>query len=412
MSFALTTTTTPLKWPPTVYRNVLQPRGQFLLPLRIGEQESKARMHFTQILELAGHLNRTLVLPNVGNSRLGACLEWDFATYYDVDALLDGDLDVLSMADFEWWVSGAPNRPTAQILSVTLDAHPLGEQNLVTITDGSLIYATGPFLDPGHPRLSSCLPRKPEFQRLNVDHFPPGFIYPHPSIRGKLNRIPIGPLLVDLLAREELYAEAFEPFDTPEVILGAYPTPDVLVLNWDLRHPAFHNTLSTPQQLTYSPDLVRLADNLAPPAPCIAVHWRMETVPPDVLPSCAASLIDTLMHLVQRQHRGRHNLWTVWLATDYVNSVGEGLIAKSGTFKHIGEAHEEAVGVLRKAFESGGRLEGWKIVGLSEALSKMHPNLRGELPIEDTGVWGVLDKMVSMRATLFVSGGRRCARTR
>ena len=371
-------------------------------------------MHFTQILELAGHLNRTLVLPNVGNSRLGACLEWDFATYYDVDALLDGDLDVLSMADFEWWVSGAPSRPTAQILSVTLDAHPLDEQNIVNITDGSLIYATEPFLDPGHPRLSSCLLHKPEFQRLNIHQFSPGFIYPHPSIRGKLNRVPIGPLLVDLLAREEFYAEAFVPIETTEVVLGAYPTPDVLVLNWDLRHPAFHSPLSTSQQLAYSPDLFRLADNLAPPAPCIAVHWRMETVPPDVLPSCAASLIDTLMRLVRRQRRDhRHELWTVWLATDYVNPAGERHIAKSGTFKHVGEAHEEAVGVLRRAFESGGRLEGWKIVGLSEALSTMRrPDLRGELPIEDTGVWGVLDKMVAMRATLFVSGGRRCARTR
>ncbi|KAF8181485.1 hypothetical protein BJ912DRAFT_906817, partial [Pholiota molesta] len=63
---------------------------RFLLPLRIAEQESKARIHLAQLALLARALNRTLVLPNVGRSKVGACFRWDLGAYYDVRSLAGG----------------------------------------------------------------------------------------------------------------------------------------------------------------------------------------------------------------------------------------------------------------------------------------------------------------------------------
>jgi hypothetical protein len=53
----------------------------FLLPLRIGEQES---IHLMEILQLAQRLDRILVLPNVGKSHIGpgTCFKSGLATYY------------------------------------------------------------------------------------------------------------------------------------------------------------------------------------------------------------------------------------------------------------------------------------------------------------------------------------------
>ncbi|RXW11578.1 hypothetical protein EST38_g14277, partial [Candolleomyces aberdarensis] len=71
------------------------PRGRkakFLFPLRIAEQESKARIHFLQLVQLAHRLDRVLVLPNVAKSRIGACYKWGFEVYYSLEEFyLAGD---------------------------------------------------------------------------------------------------------------------------------------------------------------------------------------------------------------------------------------------------------------------------------------------------------------------------------
>ena len=94
------------------------------------------------------------------------------------------------------------------------------------------------------------------------------------------------------------------------------------------------------------------------------------------------------------------------------------MVAKSGTFKTFGEQHEAAVRILTKAFEGGGELVGWELVDVSTSIqvSQLHDeasaeNLSGEL-VKDAGVLGILDKMVVSRANLFVSGSRRCSRSR
>lgn len=63
-------------------------------------------MHFRQLAFTAGAINRTIVLPNVGGSRLGACLPHDFSFYYSTQWARDhsDSFSHITMADFLAWV--------------------------------------------------------------------------------------------------------------------------------------------------------------------------------------------------------------------------------------------------------------------------------------------------------------------
>jgi hypothetical protein len=102
-----------------------QDRCRFLLPVAITEQglfiilstlkclltilnfsESKAQLHFRQLSFLAGKIGRTIVLPNVYNSHLGACLPHPFSFYYDQSWLDENKkhFNYITMEDFKAWL--------------------------------------------------------------------------------------------------------------------------------------------------------------------------------------------------------------------------------------------------------------------------------------------------------------------
>jgi len=146
------------------------------------------------------------------------------------------------------------------------------------------------------------------------------------------------------------------------------------------------------------------------------VHWRMETVDPGVLIGCADALVDLLVRLLQDESISL-NVTTVWFASDYPYPIARrtkvqprpALEAKSGTFREFEARHEEAVQVLRKAFEEDGELDRWKVTDISEA---MKSHVADSELLNDAGVLGIVDKLIGTEANLFVSGSNRCARRR
>lgn len=70
--------------------------------------ESKAQMHFRQLAFLAGKIGRTIVLPNVHHSHMGACLSHPFSFYYDQKRWLKSTkkhFDWITMNDFQTWIN-------------------------------------------------------------------------------------------------------------------------------------------------------------------------------------------------------------------------------------------------------------------------------------------------------------------
>ena len=369
---------------------------RFLFPVRVAEQESKARIHFFQLAKLASRLNRTLVLPKVGKSKIGACFKWSFDTYYDLDSLNTTLIDppaVVDQEDFQVWLEDV-TIPTTRFFSVGPSRSTLPEESSSAKDTGIHVYQAEPY-DGWRNDLPGCLSKS-----RWLDDVYPTFMTVAQSTRG-IQSNPLSESMITALSDES----------------SMHPTtaPQILVLDWNLRYPVFPSDSST-QQLRYSQNLVGLARQLAPSHDYLAVHWRMETIDPSVLVDCAHALVDLLVRLLHDELIA-HNVTTVWFASDYPYPIARrtktqprpALEAKSGTFREFEIRHEEAIQVLRMAFEEGGELDGWKVTDIPEA---MESHVVDKELVNDAGVLGIVDKLIGIQANLFVSGSNRCARRR
>ncbi|SJL10018.1 uncharacterized protein ARMOST_13400 [Armillaria ostoyae] len=350
------------QWPPLITQ-IPEPfdgPNRFLFPVRISEQESKARSHLVQIIQLSKELNRTVVLPKVGKSRMGACQPLDFDTYYDVEKLRLAGADVISLEDFQRGTS----RQSAQIFTLAWKANPNMTSPPIVIDKINVHLVQNDVSS-----LPECLGT--HFGTLDFRGF--DAVYLNPS---KLKK----PIFKELLGIVQTYQGE----------------PDVLVVNYDLRYPIF--PASSTLQLAYSPPLLSLASRLAPEEGYVMVHWRMESVPHDALSQCAYALIDALHSADIRK---------VWFASDYPYALrGPRLAAtrKSSTFKDFGNRHTEAVDILLEAFDDGGDLQGFEILELAERFEG------SDRLMTDSGVLGILDKVIGIKASFFLSAAPGCGR--
>ncbi|KAF8972309.1 hypothetical protein BDZ97DRAFT_1913522 [Flammula alnicola] len=400
---------------------------RFLLPLRVAEQESKARIHFTQIARLARELNRTLVLPNVGKSKVGACFKWRMSTYYDVTSLSD-EADsqdwFVELESFRTWLNDYDRQGQikSQLVSIAsaLPAHTKFREGTVHSNPDISVLAYDAF-GAWERDLPGCFSSK--FQRLKLETLPvfmstTSFTNRDGSIR------PIGDSIVEAFSAVSSRIARKDPasYEIPVGVGGlnhslvSSSETQVMVLNWDLRHPVFPASLPG-QSLQYSKQMHDLATRHTPKDPYLAVQWRMETVDPEVLNDCAHALVDVLSRILHDSALAA-NITTVWFAGDYpypiVKRVASqrrpAVVAKSGTFRDFEIRHEEAIQILQNAFDKQGELSAWRLTDFVDSLD-MVTGAETDL-MQDSGVFGILDKLVSIKANLFVSGASRCSRRR
>ncbi|KAG2038965.1 hypothetical protein BDR03DRAFT_817569, partial [Suillus americanus] len=146
------------------------------------------------------------------------------------------------------------------------------------------------------------------------------------------------------------------------------------------------------------------------------VHWRLERVPVENLAWCAASLVSTLRSVLDDDDSGPQ---LVWFATDYhtLSEQPSGVktkSARSGTSQVVKPEYEEAMNIIHDSFQTGGDLEGYVMTELTSQIKRLRMfegNVQFEEEVlEDSGVSGILDKLVSMQSQVFVSGSRACSR--
>ena len=435
---------------------------RFLLPVRIGEQESKARMHLTQLLMLAQRLNRTLVLPNVGKSRLSVCSEWHFGAYYNTSGFA-GRSDApaprltVGLEAFTKWVNERPVPPCGFVISmqsIPQDCHGVDVLASRTDSQGVPLIVEKAEVDP---KIGSCLESKlPRLHwslpwtTLSVT-LHSGVLKTDSNTLTRLVQLLSNNLGVDTDADFDLMTGPGYDYDRapyPNASHLSLADVDVLVLDYALRHPLFPTSAHPDVHLDYAPALVVLADRIADNLGLfLGVHWRMETVPVQNLAWCAASLVSTLQARLQddSDRAGTQaRIKYVWLATDHPHPLGtalltrgigvgsgvdwsannkdgeygdgEGPLNKSSTFKARASEHDDAIGILVEAFQPGGDLDAWALTDLAEQLRR-YPYVEGAFDIDNTllrdpGVLGILDKLVLERATVFVSGTVECSKTR
>ncbi|KAI8067214.1 hypothetical protein BDF21DRAFT_496145 [Thamnidium elegans] len=373
---------------------------RFLSLYRIPEQETRAQLHVRHFAYTAGLLNRTLILPNVGNSRIGSCLAHDFEYYYDIQWAKDNSdsFQYITMSNFLAWLKerkqyGVPAMDQMMSLyDVHHDPHP-------EPTDK---YANC-FQDYTVP--------KSIFNRVIAWDTKSGHF--HKTGESEVIKFVRGDAIEG--------TSSFE-YDDTEVIHVDIKRGDPFSLNTEAK-----------RRINYNSELVKLADQTASDlGPYVAVHWRMETVgKTEKLIDCAKGLVATLQHDVRYQ-----NL-SVFLLTDYPHSfslqqqqlaiddkataeeLDQWLHSTSDTFHQVyfNTYHHRAIQLLyrnhaftlfeTKVGQLKEKIENWNVLPIPEQL---HASV-DEVGLIDSGWLGILDKLTAIRSSYFISGQPlECAR--
>lgn len=399
----------------------VSPSRKFLLPLKISEQGMDAHVHLARLLKLARALNRTLVLPNVGKNKVGACSRWRFGVYYDEQALLsksDGEDSsrVIQQDRFKTWVDSPGFSPSSQLVSVDWTypkgfprSSPDGRSD-----DGLDLYIyRNPKAATTFHSFAGCLNRK--FPQLDLAGPFPSLSFVVPD-HWKENRSggEIFPALLEKLSKPTLNCPQSDPlraigehstdcgFDDGQL------TPDVLMVSWNMPLSAFqpHPTTVT----NHSPQLRALAARLVRRlGPYIAVAWNVETSESDSVLGCVEALKSTLHYVLDSY--GQLEIRDIWLAGNLSPSV----------FPHSSESLCKSTLAEESFFASDVKLTGIhqeleRMVLEGEEIDDVANNgdeaVQKQEALKDAGVLGILDKFVSMKSAVFVTASKGCGKAR
>ncbi|KAG1445004.1 hypothetical protein G6F56_010070 [Rhizopus delemar] len=319
-------------------------------------------MHFRQLAFLAGKIGRTIVLPNVQHSHIGACLAYPFSFYYNEKTWLKSTrkhFDSITMQDFQAWLEErkkAGTQPTGQEIYIQ------GSQK------SKLLY-----------KKKNCFQNSFDFTDRPIANYQLADIS-HPSKKdGNVTQI-----MMSLLSDEAREHEH----------LGTQNTPvDVINLYYDRRFK-FIEGATAQRPIPYSPHLVKTADKISHQLePYVAIHWRMERLEPTTnLVPCAHDLVEKVKRL---------GISNVFLLTDYPHLLNTpGAKPESSSFhpNQLKAAHHRAIRYVYQQLN----------VTLTAASDPSLPNLPWQLvPVNtenDQSVLGIIDKLVALKAQYFLAG--------
>ncbi|SCV71257.1 BQ2448_2845 [Microbotryum intermedium] len=402
---------------------------QFLLAAWLGEQETKAQTHIYQLGLLAVALNRTLVVPNVGRSRLTTCNPSPFDFYYAKDALSRLGIPAIDQTELIEWAERRDPPATGQVVSLVT--------SMATYPNGAIEIdsASDPINVPNKPSRNMCL-RAPR-SRVDFTDYSPLTIYPPMGYhKTEKSRMAFGESVVNTL-RSEAVGQRSSRASTS--LQADYSKPNILTFNYELRYPMLSSNVAASfnpeskkvgpfQHFPYAEVWTDYANSIiANLSPFIAIHWRTETMKPANLAPCAISLVHKLAQL-KAQHPSIKN---VYLATDYpiedLDSKSKTSVPHSGTYaKFVTKSHHKVFRRFLRDFTKSlpdltlttfakeqekvslpPNLHDLFSEPMKKQLMKEHNDVMPEkLIIEeiDSGLYGILDKAIAMRAEVFITG--------
>ncbi|KAG1136486.1 hypothetical protein G6F37_010131 [Rhizopus arrhizus] len=332
-------------------------------------------MHFRQLAFLAGKIGRTIVLPNVHSSHLGACLSSPFDFYYDQEKWLKenrkGHFNYITMSEFKAWIK---ERQAVGVLPTAQEIHIQGSQKSKLLKKqkncfkSSFDFSDRPissyqFLDLSHPRKKD----------------------------GNITQI-----MMSLLGDQAREYEHIGDSDKPV---------DVINLFYDRRYNFIRNEGAN-VPIPYSQNLVNIADRISSQLkPYMAIHWRMERLEPlSNLVPCAEDLIERIHKLDNKNQEHQHP--NVFLLTDYphlLNATGARPESSSFYSNQLRPEHHQAIRHLYEHLN----------VTLISATDRPIPYKElpstnwNIIPIDtyaDQSILGIIDKLVAMKAQWFFAG--------
>lgn len=341
--------------------------------------ESKAQYHFRQLAFLSGKLNRTIVLPNVHSSHLGACRQHPFDFYYD-HSWMDANQDrfsYITMDQFKYWLEERR----------AIETVPSGQEVFIEISQDS----------PHLAKAKNCFQDQFDFSHRPATRFQ----LDDPEMDSKR----VGnytEILMDVLgdaARAKDYQQQQQQQPVPDL--------EVIHLFYDRRF-GYIDDPAVEVPLGYHARWITLADQIADRLyPFVAIHWRMERLAPlsNLLP-CAESLVGKLQDNNNNNPAATRN---VFLLTDYPHLLTSSLAKPESMSFKLNELRPEHHAAIRYLYQHTNvtlttlarpdipyddlPAKNWHLIPV-EAMSRP----------ADKSILGIVDKLVAIRAQWFMYG--------
>ncbi|CAG8524030.1 16458_t:CDS:1, partial [Racocetra fulgida] len=350
---------------------------KFLFPYIHLEQETRANIHTRLYTQLARSLNRTLVISNVGNSRVGACKLYSFDFYYDLKAFQKDypDIRFITQDKFLEWIKERKIKPIAQHSQMIQDDFNKSFKSPKKMTIG-----VNESTKLGNKkRKKFCL----NLFNLNITNYKQfhtgiGEFYREAMLKLVTNTLKVSPI-----------TEEYEEYEV------------IMILNTS---PAEIFPRIT-KVIPYSSYIIKESKKILKKLePYIAVHWRMERGQPELMPECAKKLVKRLKD-IQKQY----GIKNVYLATDFPLNGGN---PQSQTFHNISNFHKEAIEILglNGSFANSSdhiKVNTWISM---DVFSQIRDDPKYEKEFNGAGILGILDKLVCVNAKYFLKGPKGCAR--
>jgi hypothetical protein len=255
---------------PTFHNDDIQ-IGKYWLIEHIGEQLGKAKFHLLEQITISNLLNRTLLLPNVGNSEIGLRLNMSFDHYYQANCLTN----------------------IVHAVSITKFYHSIMNINIQRPLNACLVFI-------GH---SNCPINNLSWNSVENS------VFKNLSRKFTINKLP--PLCF-------LTSFGWNPPTLPDTIVKQL---DSLHSNTDIIITIKESSLfmMDPNKLPvhilqHNQTLINMAREFIKTAsPYLAIHWRMEGGPEDGR-VCARTLLQTVANL-----SSMHKFKYIYFATDHPN---------------------------------------------------------------------------------------------
>ncbi|CAB4479316.1 uncharacterized protein OCT59_027749 [Rhizophagus irregularis] len=337
----------------------------FMFPYFIPEQETRANLHFRSLTFLAESLNRIMVLPNVGNSRIDCCTKFPFEFYYDLEKMkkMFPSIKFMTQQTFKEWTKELLIKPdtlhTWFIEDGRNDSYSIRDHNQMAV-------------EPGVRYEKNLL------SKLCINQFDlkiSDYMEFHTGI-GHVN---------------DFEHKMFNFFTEN---LKDIKSPVILIRNRSRRQmfPLIE------EQIPFAPHIIKQADEIVNKLQSYyCIHWRMEQGILEKMPKCAENLIETINYLKMTEE-----INNVYLATDYPISGGK---SASDTFYSVRKEHRIAIQMLNSTLN----FNTW--VSLN-AFKEFRNDKKYDSEFSSSGIHGILDKLVCIQSDYFLSGPKDCCRIR
>ncbi|CAG8550027.1 6126_t:CDS:1 [Acaulospora morrowiae] len=329
---------------------------RFLFAYHMPEQETSSNRHFLAFTQIARQLNRTIVLTNVGQSRIWSARQLPFDFYYNVQAFQKKfpDVNFITQEEFKKWTKERHSKPNAIHANIE-NKKPKNTFKYVK---------TKPKVLKEMRRFDFTFNNSSSFLQINIGN-------KNSWIKEEGHRSMIN-FLENTLSLEA------------EVILVVHDK---------------NYLIKTDDSIPYAKHLTEAAERIVRKLDqYIAIHWRMERAEVEMMPECAKRLVDYLNRLTSRT-----GIKNIYLATDYPLSRKP----QSDTFHKLSNEHHQAMKILNSSFQLDTWISTHSLDYLKEYTALERP-LKDEL--KGGGLQGIVDKLILINATYFVSGPKGCCR--